>query len=120
MKKLALTLTTITFALAGCHTNVAKDSTPAVASEYKAFSTQFVCDNGVSPKLTYINDSQATISIDGKTTTLDLAVSASGERYVAKSGVFGSGGEWHQKGNVAVFSYEGVHGTPAQVNCSAK
>lgn len=93
----------------------------AVTSDkYVQHSKSFICVNGMSPKVDYINDSQIKLTLEGKTTTLDIQTAASGERYVANNGIFGYGGEWHQKGDMATFKYKNVHGVPAEISCDAE
>lgn len=124
MKKFAFALTAVALVLTGCNNTKALNETTnasaVVTSDYQPSAKIFLCDNGMAPSLYYPNDSQAQLTLEGVTTTLNIATTASGERYVASSGIFGHGGEWHQKGDMAVFSYKGVHGTPAQVNCTAQ
>ncbi|MDO4896382.1 MAG: MliC family protein [Moraxella sp.] len=116
MKKIALAFTAITLILTGCNsTNSAKSTT-----SFTPYSQNFLCDNGLSPVIRHINDSQATITLENTTTTLDIAVSASGERYVTNTGLFGHGGAWHQKGNMAVFDYKTMAGNPISTNCTAE
>lgn len=115
--KLALG-TAFALILAGCASTTPATTTKAAAAQ--ASSKTFLCQNGIAPTLNYINDSQAQITIDNQTSTLTLAPAASGSRYVSETGIFNHGGEWHQKGDLAVFSYKNYHGIPAQTNCQAQ
>ncbi|WP_323840971.1 MULTISPECIES: MliC family protein [unclassified Moraxella] len=128
MKVLFLTAALTAVALVGCaspaqnnmgHSNHA--STVKHTNGYTVSSKQFICENGIAPKLTYLNDSQAQMTIDGKTTLMNIARAGSGTLYRADTGIFGNrGGEWHEKGNdMATFTYKNVHsGASVDVNCS--
>lgn len=120
MKKIALTLTAIALILTGCNSTNPAKSVSQTTSDFTPYGQKFLCDNGMSPTLRYINDSQATLTLENTTTTLDIAVSASGERYVANTGIFGHGGEWHQKGNMAVFDYKTIAGNSVSTNCTTE
>ncbi|UNU74239.1 MliC family protein [Moraxella nasovis] len=89
-------------------------------NDYQPHSKTFICENGMAPKIDYLNDSQINLNLEGRTTTLDAATAASGELYVAEKGIFGHGGEWHQKGDMATFSYSNLHGVAADINCKAE
>lgn len=77
----------------------------------------FICDNDAEPAIRRINEDQIELVVDGQATLMNAAVSGSGERYVSKTGVYGKGGEWHQKADEATFTYYDV-GSPA--NCKVK
>lgn len=77
----------------------------------------FVCENDATPMIRTLNHDQIELTVDGVATKMNIAPAASGERYVSKTGVYGKGGEWHQKGNMAVFTYHG-YGSPT--NCQVR
>lgn len=120
MKIMLPVISVVALALAGCATNNVSDVKAPTSSTYQVHSANFICANGMTPKLTYINDSQAQLTLEGTTTTLTLDTAGSGERYVSQNGIFGYGGEWHQKGDVAAFAYKNLHGVPAEVACEAE
>jgi|GEM_PF-1531438 hypothetical protein len=122
MKKFALVLTAVALALTGCNNAKTLNQTATsavVLPDYQPFSKVFSCDNGMTPSLYYPNDNQVELTLQGATTTLNAATRGSGSRYVSNTGIFGHGGEWHEKGDMAIFSYPGVHGT-AEVSCTAQ
>lgn len=80
----------------------------------------FSCDNGAQPIIRVLNHDQIEFTSplgDATPTVMNIAPAASGSLYVAKTGVYGKGGEWHQKGNTAIFTYYDV-GSPA--TCTLK
>lgn len=82
-------------------------------------SQKFACNNGLEPVIHHLNQDQIRLEVlSGTPTVMTIARSGSGALYVATSGIFGHGGQWHQKGDEAVFSYKNIHGVPAQINCS--
>lgn len=117
MKALSLSIATVAvLALAGCagkNTTKPTTTTPSVNNPTTTASVRhFSCDAGVDVAVKYLGNSQIelTTSPDVKRAVFSQAVSGSGERYVGNTGLWGNGGEWHQKGNQANFSYVGVHG----------
>lgn len=95
-------------------------STPAAqAPAQTATVRQFDCNTGLSVLVKYLNDEQVAVQVQNYTATLNIAPAASGSRYVATQGLFGFGGEWHEKGNMGLLSAKNVHGTPIQMTCQA-
>lgn len=84
---------------------------------HDAKAATFLCDNGLTVQVERAGRDQIRLNVDNRTAVLTQAVSGSGERYVASGGLWGSGGEWHQKGNQAFFSYTGVHGAKGETSC---
>lgn len=83
-----------------------------------AAAAAFDCDDiGLTAQVRRLNNDQIEIRIDNRTAVLSRASSASGERYTGSTGLWGHGGEWHQKGDTAVFSYTGLHGNQTEVVC---
>lgn len=78
----------------------------------------FVCENGMKVRIRRLGDNKIRLNTDGKSAVMENAVSASGERYTANSGLFGNGGEWHQKGSEAMFSFTKRHGGEVETACS--
>lgn len=76
-------------------------------------TSSFICDNDAKPVIRQLNENQIELIVDDERTIMNAAVSGSGERYVSKTGVYGKGGEWHQKGGEAIFTYYDV-GSPAK------
>lgn len=121
----ALVLTT----LVGCagkpttNTNTTT-KTPSTTNTQTVPAVQnFTCQNGIDVSVKHLGNGQIelTTSPDVKRAVFSQAVSGSGERYAGSTGLWGNGGEWHQKGNSAYFEYVGVHGGKAKsTNCTAK
>lgn len=108
-----------TLVLAGCnslpqlpHKNKPNTQQPNHTHQHTQTTQKFVCNNDAEPVVRRINEDQIELIVDGQGTLMSAAVSGSGERYVSKTGVYGKGGEWHQKGTEAIFTYHDV-GSPA-------
>lgn len=88
----------------------------------KANNRVFDCQNGLQVAVQYLNDEQIALSSGNVSAVLRLAPSASGDRYVGNTGLWGNrGGEWHESGDIANFSYKGVHDSQVrQTNCQAQ
>ncbi len=80
----------------------------------------FVCENGMRVRVKYLGNEQIRLSTEGRSVVMKRAVSASGERYTADSGLFGNGGEWHQKGGEAVFAFTEDQGGDVETSCSSR
>lgn len=111
-------------ALVGCNNMPHKPSQPAPQQKphdhhhhSMPMTKKFVCENDAEPVIRTLNHDQIELTVDGKATVMNAAVSGSGERYVSATGVYGKGGEWHQKGDTAIFTYHD-YGSPT--NCRAK
>ena len=130
--KLLISSVVVALALVGCTT--AKNTTGKTATTQATSSTTtqsttvsqhtraFNCPElGSTVHVKHLTAEQIQLSMQHSAqnyqATLTLAPSASGARYVSTSGLFGYGGEWHEKGNQAVFSYKGIHGSPATTTC---
>lgn len=127
MKLALLTGVVLALTLTGCATkkqtteeNTATQNASVTQSSqaHQSVVTKFECNNGLAVTVKTLANDQIYLTTQKYTATMALAPAASGERYVATQGLFGYGGEWHQKGNEAVLSYKGVHGTNGQVNCN--
>lgn len=129
MKALIAT-SVLAFTLVGCSTTTPMPSKPTTSSTHQAHGQHtaqhhhthntvqtFVCENDATPMIRTLNHDQIELTVDGVATKMNIAPAASGERYVSKTGVYGKGGEWHQKGNMAVFTYHG-YGSPT--NCQVR
>lgn len=57
---------------------------------------------------------------DSSAALLKRAVSASGERFTATEGLFGRGGEWHQKGGEAYFAFVAQEGGAQETLCKTR
>lgn len=110
--------------LAGCASNPAPNTiTKSGSIQNSMVSTQqFTCDIGLDVAVKHLGNGQIELSTsDGKRGVLTQAVSGSGERYTTNTGLWGHGGEWHQKGSEAYFEYVGVHGGKAKsTSCTTK
>lgn len=84
-----------------------------------AMAKRFECQNGLSVTVRHMGNSQVELRLDDKRAVLKQAVSGSGERYAATSGLFGRGAEWHQKGNQAHFSFVDPYGNAVETSCNA-
>lgn len=86
----------------------------------------FECDNGITTTVVYGNDMIHLTTHDGYKATMNIARAGSGNLYVAKSGLYGTGGEWHiksyenSKTKEVDFSYRGVHGNLGHTTCYAR
>lgn len=97
--------------LAAC----AQSGTPVPGEQTSAI---FDCrDIGSRAEIRRLDSERIEIHIDNSTAVLSQLPAASGERYAGRTGLWGSGGEWHQKGDMAVFSYTGLHGNQTEVVC---
>lgn len=104
-------------------TATATVSTPQTVNTVVNPNTRvFDCQNGLQVAVKYLNDEQIALSSDNVSAIFKLAPSASGDRYVGNTGLWGNrGGEWHESGNIANFSYKGVHDSQIrQTNCKAQ
>lgn len=104
-------------------TATATVSTPQTVNTVVNPSTRvFDCQNGLQVAVRYLNDEQIALSSGNVSAVLKLAPSASGDRYVGNTGLWGNrGGEWHESGDIANFSYKGVHDSQIrQTNCKAQ
>ncbi|MDO4705763.1 MliC family protein [Allofranklinella schreckenbergeri] len=80
----------------------------------------FSCQNGSAVQVRYLNVNQVELRLEGKSATLNAAVSGSGERYVAQTGLFGRGAEWHQKGKMGMLSFVDPYGNTVETSCQAQ
>lgn len=80
--------------------------------------THFDCDNGLGVNIRILNTSQIELRLDDKSMVMQNAVAGSGARYVSNSGLFGRGGEWHQKGmSEALFAFTDSYGNAVETTC---
>lgn len=56
----------VALALAGCATNNVSDVKVPTSSTYQVHSSKFICANGMTPKLTYINENQAQLMLEAQ------------------------------------------------------
>lgn len=116
MKQVGLSLAGA-LALAACSSMPSEPATAAEAATDGA-AMVFDCQNGLQVRKQQLGSDTIRLTVDGKSAVMKQAVAASGVRYVADSGLFGGGGQWHEKGGEAVFSYAKVHGGEAETFCS--
>lgn len=98
-----------------------KQDTAAQAGQVRqGASERFECRNGLVVLVSQAGTERVSLAVENQTApvTMTAAPSGSGERYVASAGLYGGGGEWHRKGNEAVFSYAQVHGGTGQTECA--
>lgn len=81
---------------------------------------RFECRNGLTVTVALAGRDRISLAVENQTqpVTMSLAPSGSGERYTASTGLYGGGGEWHRKGNEAVFGYAKVHGGRGETACT--
>ena len=90
----------------------------------QTLSNEFACSNGMRAFVRHLGNDRIELQLTDhgspgvKSAVLTQAVSGSGERYVGNTGLFGRGGEWHQKGASAYLSFTGVHGQSIEVSCT--
>lgn len=94
-------------------------TTTMVNTPYQVTSRTFECKNGFMPKITYLNTEQARIDVQQVSQVLNIAPSGSGSRYVSKTGLWGTGAEWHEKGGEAYFAFRGTDGSLVETQCKA-
>lgn len=131
MKSIKLTTTLLTVAiLAGCSSTTPSTTKPATTTVQPTMTVKpnmpntnkqglvqnFVCNNGLEVQVKYLNNEQAMLTSGEVSAMLKL----SNGRYVASNGLWGNqGGEWHEVGNTAMFSYKGVHDNKtSQTTCN--
>ncbi len=125
MKALSLSIALgAVLALMGCSTPKPNTPSTPTKSNISLPSIQhFECQNGIDVAVKHLGNDQIelTTSPDAKRAVLTQVSSGSGERYVGNTGLWGNGGEWHQKGGEVYFEYIGVHGgKPKHTTCTAK
>ena len=104
-------------ALAACNSTSPQQPTQPSHVARPAEVATFECDIGLDAQVRYLDSDRIEISIDNRRAVLSSAVAGSGERYVGTTGLWGHGGEWHQKGDLAFFSYTGLHGAKGDSKC---
>lgn len=121
MKSLLIATTIVSLALVGCTTpnSTTQSNTHQTAQNTVSTAQKFECENGLTVTVKHLGNDQIQLNTQTYSATLTQAPSGSGERYTATQGLYGYGGEWHQKGNQAHFSYKGVHGANGATTCNA-
>ncbi|MBF0803589.1 MULTISPECIES: MliC family protein [Neisseria] len=84
-----------------------------------AQSMRYSCENGLSVSVRQLGTERIALQLNDKTTVMDHAVSGSGVRYVSKSGLFGSGAQWHEKNGTAIFNFTDPYGNKVETVCNA-
>lgn len=92
----------------------------APAPAQMAQEMRFSCQNGLTVQIRYLNPDQVELKLDDKKAMLIAAVSGSGERYVGKTGLFGRGAEWHQKGKMGMLNFADPYGNMVETSCHAQ
>lgn len=89
------------------------------AAQQQGGLERFECRNGLVVLVESAGTDRIRLAVENQTkpAVLTIAPSGSGERYVSSAGLYGSGGEWHRKGNEAVFGYDKVHGGTGETVC---
>lgn len=80
---------------------------------------RFSCQNGLYVNIHRLDNDRIELRLDDKRAVLTAAVSGSGERYVGNKGLFGTGAEWHQKGDSGQFSFNDPYGNAVSTSCRA-
>lgn len=92
--------------------------TEGVQQQHKTRADEFICENGETVKVKILNTEQVLLEIQGRFATMKLAESASGSRYLADSGLYGKGGEWHLgKRGEAYLTYTDAVGKAVETVC---
>ncbi len=81
---------------------------------------RFSCENGLSVTVRQEGADRLSLQLDDKRAVLTRAVAGSGERFTSNRGLFGSGAEWHQKGNEAAFSFKDPYGNQVDTACQRR
>lgn len=133
MKNFIIASALVSLALVGCTSTTTKVQAPTAQTPttpitqptlntktktVQAGQTRFQCDNGLTVFVKQLSPEQIQLNVQNYQAVLDLSPAASGERYLSTKGLFGTGGEWHQKGNEAYFGYKGVHGAVGATTCT--
>lgn len=124
--KLAMIGTTIlALAFSGCAFKKNADDAATQAStatemvkNHVVTTDKFECNNGLTVTVVRTTPDQIQLTTQQYRAVMNQAVSGSGERFVATQGLYGYGGEWHQSGDEAHFSYKGVHGKHGETSCN--
>ena len=82
-------------------------------------AAHYSCENGSTVNLRREGDALY-LTLDNKQARLHRTSSASGERYVGNSGLFGSGAEWHEKSGDAYFSFKDPSGNRVDTTCQPR
>lgn len=108
-------------ALMGCNSTASNTQTKVqqTTTAPQAMTRTFRCQNGFMPKIIYLNTNQAQITVQDKSQVLTVATSGSGTRYVATTGMWGTGAEWHEKGQEAILTFKGTDGSTVETACQA-
>lgn len=77
----------------------------------------FDCENGLAVDIRHLGTEQIELRLNDKSAVLRNAATGSGERYVATSGLYGRGAEWHQKGSEAIFNFIDPYGNAVETSC---
>lgn len=109
--KAVIASSVLALALVGCNNTQGLTAANNQATSQVAPVQYFLCENDAKPAIRVINDNQIQLTVDEETTTLNIAPSGSGALYVSQTGIYGNGGSWHQKGDMAIFEYNG-YGSP--------
>lgn len=81
---------------------------------------RFSCQNGLSVTVRLEGTNRLSLRLDDKRAMLEQVVSGSGARYASDRGLFGSGAEWHQKGDEASFSFKDPYGNHVETVCQRR
>lgn len=77
----------------------------------------FDCENGLAVDIRHLGTEQIELRLDDKSAVLQNATAGSGERYVANTGLYGRGAEWHQKGSEGILNFIDPYGNAVETNC---
>lgn len=92
MKTYASLLLALTIVVTGCSDPVQEDTSKQITEATPSATHNYLCESGASIIATYTTTDLALIQYKGSNYTMQIAVSASGSRYV------GGGFEWWSKG----------------------
>lgn len=95
----------------------------APAAQTVVESVSYVCKDGMSVDVQYLQDAQGKNSVKLSVSTMELStvlpqdVAGSGERFVGK-GFYGNQTEWHEKRGEAAFMFIDPYGNKTETVCS--
>lgn len=118
MKKLLLTCAMASSVLlAACASGVGISQSKNVEQEaYTVKTDRFVCEPGVVTAR-YTDPNTVEIVIEDQSVVMKRVQAASGSLYQSETGLFGQGGSWHVKNDVAEFEVINTKGMPIKFLC---
>lgn len=78
---------------------------------------RFSCENGLAIEVDSLDTESVALRLDDQRAVLHIALSGSGERYVADQGVFGNATAWHHENGEGVFEFVDPYGNKVETIC---